>query len=118
MATFTKKLLSGSTNGRSIKVAATASPGTTIHTATALTGTAGYDEIWLWATNTSTSAVKLTLQWGGTTATDDDVELTIPGEAGPVPIIEGWLLQNGLLVRAYAATTNVITINGYAHLIS
>lgn len=115
MAIFTKKLLSGSTNGKSIKVAATSSPGTTIHTATSATGTAGYDEIWLWATNTSTSAVKLTIQFGGTTAVDDDIEMTIPGEAGPVQIIDGWLLQNSLLVRAFAATTNVITINGYVN---
>lgn len=113
MATFSKKLLSGGTNGKNIKVAATSSPGTTIHTA--VSGTTNLDEIWLWAINTSTSAVKLTLQWGGTTATDDDIELTIPGEAGPVPIVEGWLLQNGLLVRAYAGTTNVITINGYVN---
>lgn len=113
MATFSKKLLSGSTNGKNIKVAATSSPGTTIHTA--VSGTTNLDEIWLWAINTSTSAVKLTLQWGGTTSVDDDVELTIPGEAGPVPIVEGWLLQNGLLVRAYAGTTNVITINGYVN---
>lgn len=116
MATFTKKLLSGSTNGKSIKVAATASAGTTIHTTPA--GTSSLDEIWLWATNTSTSSVKLTIQFGGTTSPDDDVEVTIPGEAGPVPVIEGWLLQNGLIVRAFAGTTNVITINGYAHLIA
>ena len=43
--TITKTLLSGSTNGRQIKVAATATPGTTIHTAT---NTAGQmDEVWL-----------------------------------------------------------------------
>lgn len=116
MATFTKKLLSGGTNGKSIKVAATSSPGTTIHTTPA--GTTTLDEIWLWANNTSTSSVKLTIQFGGTTSPDDDIELTIPGEAGPVPVIEGWLLQNGLIVKAFAGTTNVITINGYAHLIA
>ncbi len=37
MATYSKVLLSGSTNGKQIKVAATATPGTTIHTA--VTGT-------------------------------------------------------------------------------
>lgn len=115
MATFTKKLLSGSTNGKSVKVAATASSGTLIHTATSATGTAGYDEIWLYATNTSTSSVKLTIQFGGTTSPDDDVEFTIPGEAGPVEIIPGWLLQNSLVVRAFAGTANVITVNGFVN---
>ena len=37
MATFTKKKLSGSTDGKPIAVAATATPGTLIHTA--VTGT-------------------------------------------------------------------------------
>ena len=43
MATFTKTLLSGSTNGKAILVAATATPGTTIHTAVA--GTSSLDEM-------------------------------------------------------------------------
>jgi len=47
MATFSKQLLSGSTDGRGIKVAATASSGTVIHTATTTTST--LDEIWLYA---------------------------------------------------------------------
>ena len=46
MATYTKRLLSGSTNGRPIKVAATATPGTTIHTA--VTGTTDFDEVWIY----------------------------------------------------------------------
>jgi len=49
MATFTKALLSGSTQGKGIKVVATASTGTTIHT----TGTSSttVDEVWLYAYN-------------------------------------------------------------------
>ena len=62
MATFNKRLLSGSTNGRMIKIAATATPGTTIHTATT-TSTANddCDEIYLWAVNSDTSSRKLTI---------------------------------------------------------
>ena len=43
MATYSKQLLSGGTNGKNIKVAATATAGTTIHTAVA--GTTDIDEI-------------------------------------------------------------------------
>jgi len=78
MATFTKTLLSGSTNGKAILVAATATPGTTIHTAVA--GTSSLDEIWLYAVNSSNSDVKLTIEWGETTAPNGNIELTIPGE--------------------------------------
>lgn len=119
MATFSKQILSGSTDGRGIKVVATASAGTTIHTASSTATT--FDEIWLYAMNTSASAVKLTVQWGGTTATDDDIEVTIPGESGLVLVAPGLILKGNatpLLVRAYAATTNVIVIHGYVNRIA
>jgi hypothetical protein len=116
MATYSKLLLSGSTNGRSIKVAATATPGTLIHTA--VTGTTSLDEIWLEAFNSDTVDRKLTIEFGGTTSPDDTVELTIPAEAGPIRIIAGWLLQNGLLVRAFCATANVVMINGFVNRIA
>lgn len=116
MATFSKLVLSGSTNGRQIPVAATATPGTLIHTVAA--GTTGMDEIWLYAVNSSTSAVKLTVEWGGTTANTDHIELTIAGEAGLILVSPGLVLNNGLSVRAFAATANVINISGYANRIS
>jgi hypothetical protein len=110
---FTKKLLSGSTNGRGIKVAATSGTGTLLHTAIA--GTSSFDEIWLWAYNSHTADVELTIQWGGTTAPDDETKVTIPFKSGQILVIDGRLLQNSLVVRAYAATTNVIQIHGYAN---
>lgn len=113
MATFSKQLLSGSTNGRNIKVAATATPGTTIHTA--VSGTSSFDEIHLWAMNTDTAAIKLTIEFGGTTAPDDLTEITIPPESGWIPVISGWVLQNGLLVRAFAGSGNLIVINGFVN---
>lgn len=113
MATFTKKLLSGSTNGKNIKVGATATPGTTIHTA--VSGTSSLDEIWIYAINTSTSAVKLTIEWGEATAPDGNIEMTIPGESGPIEVIPGLLLQNSLVVKAFAGTTNVIVLNGFVN---
>lgn len=108
----TRRLLSGSTNGKAIKVVATASTGTTIHTA--ITGTTQVDCIELWAVNSDTTDRKLTIEWGETTAPDGNIELTIPAEDGLVQITPdgGLMLQNGLLVTAFAATANVICIHG------
>lgn len=119
MATFTKTILSGSTDGRAIKVAATSGTGTTIHTGSTTSTT--LDEIWLYAQNTSTSAVKLTVQWGGTTSPDDEIELTVQPEAGLVTIAPGLLIRGNataLVVRAFAGTANVITIHGFVNRIA
>ena len=116
MATFTKVLLSGSTNGKAIKIAATATPGTLLHTAVA--GAASLDEVWLYAVNSGAAAVKLTIEWGEATAPDGNIELTIPGEDGLVLVVPGLLLQNELVVRAFAATGSVIVIHGYVNRIA
>jgi hypothetical protein len=113
MATYAKQFLSGSTNGRLIKVIATTSPGTTIHTSVA--GTSDIDEVWLWATNTSTSNVKLTLEYGGTTSPDDLIEVTILPKSGLTLIVQGLVLQNSLIIKAFAASANVINIGGYVN---
>jgi hypothetical protein len=111
MARFSKIKLSGSTDGRNIKVAATSTPGTTIHTA----DSTNTDEIWIWAVNSDTTDRKLTVEFGGTTAPDDLVEYTVPAEDGLYLIIPGLTLTNSVVVKAFAATANVITINGYVN---
>jgi hypothetical protein len=120
MATFTKLHLSGSTGGRPIKVAQTATAGTTIHTTG--TSSSNLDEIWLYANNTSSSDVKLTVEYGGASSPDDLIEITIPAEAGLVLIIPGLLLSgdgtSGRTAAAFAATANVINITGYVNRIS
>jgi hypothetical protein len=120
MATYSKELLSGSTQGKAIKVVATASTGTTIHA----TGTSATieDEIWLYAYNSSASSVVLTLQYGGTTAVDNDIKLTIPATSGLTLVVPGLILTGtgsaANTVYAYAATANVVTINGYVNRIA
>lgn len=122
MATFTKLTLqpAGTTGtGLGIKVAATATAGTAIHTASATAST--IDEIWLYAVNSSTSAVKLTVEWGEATAPDGNIELTIAAESGLVLVTPGLLLQGNAtakVVRAFAATANVILIHGYVNRIT
>jgi len=112
---FNKAKLSGSTDAKGIKVAATATPGTTVHTAVSGTTANTFDELWLWCVNTSASPVKLTIEWGETTAPDGNIELTIPAESGLYQVIPGFILQNSLLVRAFAATTNVLVMHGYVN---
>ena len=119
MATFTKKILSGSTDGKAIKVAATATAGTTIHTGSTTTTT--LDEIWLYAVNTSASSVKLTIEWGEATAPDGNIEVTVQPEAGLVTVIPGLVLQGNAtakVVRAFAATANVIVMHGFVNRIA
>ena len=116
MATFSKQLLSGGTNGKNVKVVATASAGTTIHTA--VSGTSDMDEVWLYAMNTDSSDRKLTIEYGGTTSPDDLTEITIGTEAGWVLVCPGLLLQNRLVVKAFAAAANVVVINGYVNRIT
>lgn len=116
MATYGKQLLSGSTQGKAIKVAATATLGTTIHTA--VSGTTDLDEIYLYAVNSSSTAVKLTLEWGEATAPDGNIEYTVPAEDGLYLIAPGILLQNSLVVTAFAGTANVILIHGWVNRIT
>jgi len=110
----TKVKLSGSTDGKNIKVVATSSSGTTIHTAHA----SNIDEVWLWAVNSDTTDRKLSIQYGGTAAPDDLVEFTVPAEDGAYLIIPGWTLTNSQVVRAFAAAANVVLINGYVNRIA
>lgn len=114
MAVYSKLKLSGSTDGKCIKVAASASPGTTIHTAHAT----ALDEIWLWAVNSDTTDRKLTIEFGGTTSPDDTIEQTILAESGLVLIIPGIILTNSLVVKAFAASANLVLINGYVNRIT
>jgi hypothetical protein len=114
MATYTRGLLSGSTNGRGVKVVQTATAGTTIHTAVA--GTTDMQEVWLWAQNNHTAAVTLTLEWGNA-STDDNIIVSIPSKSGLYLVAPGIMLQNGLVIAAFASTANVIILHGYVNLL-
>jgi hypothetical protein len=115
MATIVKQEFSASTDGRPIEVG---DSNTTIHETQAATGDNNYDEIWAWATNTSTSAVVLTVLWGGTTDADDKIIVTIPPREGLMQIIPGLVLQNGCDFLAVAAVNDVINIVGFVNKIT
>lgn len=113
MATYSKRLLSGSTQGKQIKIAATATAGTLLHTAVA--GTSDLDEVWLYAVNSSATVVKLTIEWGEATAPDGHIKQTIAAENGLVLLVPGLLLQNGLEIRAFASTADVVLVSGFVN---
>jgi hypothetical protein len=107
--------LSGSSGGRGILVAATATPGTVVH-ATGISATVS-DEIVLYAVNSDTVDRKLTIEFGGVTVPNDLIEVTIPAESGLVLVVPGiGLYGTGAAARtcaAWAATTNVIVLYGF-----
>jgi hypothetical protein len=118
MATAVKRKLSGSTDGKAIKVTQTATAGDTIHTAVAGTTAGTFDEIWLWAYNGHTADVVLTLEFGGATVPDQNIVVTIPYKSGLVPVAPGLILQNGMVVKAFASVANVITLIGFVNAIT
>lgn len=110
---ITKALLSGSTNGKGIKIVQTSTLGTTVHTAVA--GTSSLDEIWLWAYNGDTVTRTLTIEWGEATVPDGNTIIDIPSKSGRFLIIDGRLLQNGLVVTGFASAANVIVVDGFVN---
>jgi len=115
MPTYSKVKLSASTSGRPIKVAATTSPGTTIH---ATLGSASTDEVYLYANNTDLTTRTLVIQWGGTSSPDDSIIVGISPQSGIFLVIPGLILVDtgsALTIRAYADVTNVVNVTGYVN---
>lgn len=111
MPTITPITPSGSTNGKGIKIVATSSAGTTIHTATSTSGE--FDDITLFAYNSDTVDRELTVLFGGTTTPDNEIKITVPSKAGLFAVVAGLRLGGAasLVVSAYcAAAANVITV--------
>jgi hypothetical protein len=119
MSTFSKIPLSASTDGRLIKVVATATAGTTLHTGSATAST--IDEVWLYAVNSDTTDRKLTIEFGGTSSPDDLIEQTITAESGLILVVAGLIIKGNatpLVVRAFCASANVVMIGGYVNRIT
>jgi hypothetical protein len=99
------------TNGKQIKVTGTATGSSvTVHTATSASGANDWDEVWLWANNTSTADVELVIEWGGATDPDNLVRKVVPAKDVAL-VIPGWRINNSLVVKAWSVTTaNVINV--------
>lgn len=102
---YTPTIPSGSANGRGVLIAATSTPGTTLHTCTNVAGE--MDEVWVWIYNGHTADVVVTIELGGTTSPDDTIVETIPAKKGKWEMVAGRRLNGGVVVKAFAATTNV-----------
>lgn len=118
MATYSRILLSGSTSGKPIPVAATATPGTLVHTAVA--GAAAFDEVYLWVSNVTGTAAVITIEWGGVTDPGDHMvkAYSIPANSQPVAVVLGLVLNGGLVVRAFSATASALNVTGYVNRIA
>jgi hypothetical protein len=121
MATYTKQLLSQSTNGKSIVIAASGANTTTIHTTQASSGI--MDEVWLYATNSTTSDIMFNLLYGGTNfSTDILFEGVIEAYAGNTLICPGLILQGdgatGSSIYGNASVLSGINVFGYVNRIS
>ena len=118
MATYARVLLSGTTNGKPLPVAATATPGTLVHTAQA--GTTGFDEVYLWVANVTAAAATLTIEYGGVTDPGDHAckAVSIPANSAPILILAGLVLNNALVVRAFSGTASALNVMGYVNRIA
>ncbi len=105
MATISRRVLSASTRGRAIAVTATVGV-TTIHTAD--TGTAVFDEVYLYCQNNYSKSFELILEIGQS-ATTTVVIASIPPRGVPELVLPGFTLQGlsggGDSILAYVGPT-------------
>ena len=115
MPTYTKVLLSASPAGFQIAVSGTTvSSLTTLHTPAASV----LDEVWLYATNTSTSTtLNLTTCWG-LTGVSGQMTTQIPPIGGRILIVDGKLLSGTNTISAFATSGNFINIDGFVNRIT
>jgi len=120
MATAGKRDFSASTDGRGILVVATTTLGTTIHQPVAGTTVGTWDEVWLYAYNSHTAAVVLSIEFGGVTDPKDVIALTVPSKSGLVLVIPGFPLQNSTnaVVTAFASVASKVSVFGYVNAIT
>ena len=113
MPNYTATTLSAATNGMPIKIMAIATAGTTIHTATAFDAPHGVDEVWLWAGNITPSAVQGSLYISSDPSGDRRINFRVPAAFhGPIPILAGHRVCDGVVITATASTTEAILIWG------
>jgi len=101
---------SASTRGRPVQITATASAGTTIHTATTTAGE--IDKIYLSLCNTSASAVTVTIEFG-TTGVGNEIDIIVPANE-EVVALDGVVIGGAATdtVAAYASTGSVVNAIG------
>jgi len=114
--TYSKQILSGSTNGRMVEVNNLTSPGTTVHTVQATT-TNGIEEVYLYAMNagTATSPSRLTIELGGT-GTADHVIVDLAEMDGLNYLVPGVsFTATTSIIRAFATASGIFHLAGWVN---
>ena len=115
---YTATTLSAATNGRLIKITATATPGTTIHTATSFDAPEGVDEVWLNAGSTSGSPINGTIHINSANDSES-INFRVPAAYnGPIMVLGGHRVCDGVVITATASVTERIAIWGNVNRIS
>lgn len=119
MGTISKLILSGSSQGKPIQIAATGSTGDIIHTTA--TASSIVDEVWLYATNNDAVQRNLTVEYG-TTGSTSEITSAIPSRSGLNIILPGTVLSgdgsSSSTITAYASATSSISLIGYVNRIT
>lgn len=105
---YLRRPLSGSTDGRGKKITTTSTPGDTLHTAQA----SGIliDAVTLSFYNSDTVVRRVTVEWGGTTAPDDNIVIDLlPKGSGALPVVLDGVIRNSLVIKAFCDAANVVT---------
>lgn len=102
---YTPTIPSGSTNGRPIKLASSA---TLLHTCTNVAGE--MDEVSVYVHNQHTADVTVTIEVDDNTAVDDEVtEFTIAPNSGLVLCVPGLRFNGGTTIEAKGSVADVVT---------
>lgn len=121
MASYSKQLLSQSSNGKTINITATGVNVTPIHTTQSSLSV--LDEVWLYATNATTSDIMFNLLYGGTNFTNDILfEGVVEAYAGSVLICPGLIARGdgttGFSIYGNSTSVSGINVFGYVNRIS
>ena len=104
--------LSGSTDGKGVKVTGTSSAAdVTVHTAHAT----ALDFVTLYAVNQDADGETrtLTLAWGGETDPDNLISVPISAKVGPVMVCDRFPITNSLVVGAWADEADDVMVYGF-----
>jgi len=115
--TYSKDFLSASTNGKQISINLSTQPLTTIHTQPAAFISSSIDEIYLYATNNSTSSATFNLLWGGSSSADI-ISYTLPAQQTRFMVADGKLITNGLSVYGNVSGSGTVVVDGFVNRIS
>ena len=123
MATYSKEFFTGCATdegGTGIALAIDSGTFTTIHTTTTTAST--LDEIWMYAVNSHSADLKVTIRFGGVEEPEDYIETTVTAESGLVLLVPGLILQGmastGQIILGAAATGDEVAVYGYVNRIT